>query len=58
MTRPTVPTRKHRELAPVDFPKQFGRDVVQGSKQLADWGKAAVERVKEGVRKVKKHLGG
>lgn len=51
MGRPAVPRRK-------PIVKQVTDDIIQGGKTLLEEGKQAAEKVKEGVRRVKKHLGG
>lgn len=41
---------------PKSIPEQIGSDIMGGGAELIRQGKVAVEKVKEGARKIKKHL--
>ena len=38
------------------IPEQIGSDIMGGGAELIRQGKVAVEKVKEGARKIKRHL--
>lgn len=41
---------------PKSIPEQIGSDIMGGGAELIRQGKIAVEKVKEGAKRVKKHL--
>ena len=49
---------RRKPIDPGKVVKGVVKDVVQGGKEIVRQGTVAAERIKEGARKVRKHLGG
>ena len=50
--------RKSKPIDPGKIVKGIGKDIVEGTKEAIRQGTVAGARIKEGARKVRKHLGG